>query len=89
MQDATLEVEPNILVVVKLKGKVDRRKQKEEVSSSSHTNPMIDKMTKMLETLTYKMSKLKIEGKQPAKGKGPYEFVPRNPNQNNFRRNNQ
>jgi hypothetical protein len=37
------------------------------------------------------MSKLKIENKQPTKGKGSYEYPHRNPNQNpnTFRRNNQ
>jgi hypothetical protein len=45
----------------------------------------------MLESLTSEMSKLKIENKQPAKGKGSYEYPHRNPNQNpnTFRRNNQ
>jgi hypothetical protein len=45
----------------------------------------------MLESLTSEMSKLKIENKQPIKGKGSYEYPHRNPNQNpnNFRRNNQ
>jgi ribonuclease HI len=45
----------------------------------------------MLESLTSEMSKLKIENKQPVKGKGSYEYPNRNPNQNpnTFRRNNQ
>lgn len=45
----------------------------------------------MLESLTSEMSKLKIENKQPAKGKGSYDYTHRNTNQNpnNFRRNNQ
>jgi len=59
MQDATLEVESNIMVAKKHKGKVDRRKQKDESSSSS--DPKIDKMTKMIESLTSEISKLKIE----------------------------
>jgi hypothetical protein len=91
MQDVALEVESNILAAHKLKGNVDRKRQKEEASSSSFQNPKIDKLAKMLESLTSEMSKLKIENKQPAKGKGSYEYPHRNPNQNpnTFRRNNQ
>jgi len=45
----------------------------------------------MLESLTSEMSKLKIENKQPVKGKGTYDYTNINSNQNpnNFRRNNQ
>jgi hypothetical protein len=91
MQDVSLEVESNISAAHKLKGNVDRKRQKEEASSSSFQNPKIDKLGKMLESLTSKMSKLKIENKQPTKGKGSYEYPKRNPNQNpnTFRRNNQ
>jgi hypothetical protein len=91
MQYASLEVESNILVSHKLKGSVDRKRKKEEASSSSIPNPKIEKLAKMLESLTSEMSKLKIENKQPAKGKGSYEYPHRNPNHNpnNFRRNNQ
>jgi hypothetical protein len=48
-------------------------------------------MAKMLESLTSEISKLKIENKQPVKGRGTYDSAGRNPNQNpnNFRRNNQ
>ena len=44
----------------------------------------------MLESLTSEISKLKIENKQPVKGRGTYDYAGRNPNQNpnNFRRNN-
>jgi hypothetical protein len=91
MQEDALEVESNILALHKLKGNVDRKKQKEEASSSSIQNPKIDKLAKMLESLTSEMSKIKIENKKPAKGKGSYEYPHRNPNQNpnTFRRNNQ
>ena len=82
MQDTALEVESNILAAHKLKGSVDRRRQKEEVSSSSIPNPKIDKLAKMLESLTSEMSNLKIENKQPAKGKISNEYPNKNPNQN-------
>ena len=52
MKDVVLEVESNILAAHKLKGNVDRRKQKEEASSSSNSNPKIDKLAEMLESLT-------------------------------------
>jgi hypothetical protein len=74
-----------------LKGNTDRRKPRDEASSSSNANPKLDKMAKMLESLTSEISKLKIENKQPVKGRGTYDYAGRNPNQNpnNFRRNNQ
>jgi hypothetical protein len=90
MQDASLEVESNILAAQKLKGNSDRRRPRNEASSSSSADPKLDKMAKMFESLTSKISKLKIENKQPVKGRGTYDYVGRNPNQNpnNFRRNN-
>jgi hypothetical protein len=63
MQDASLEVESNILAAHKLKGNVDRKRQKEEASSSSSKNPKINKLANMLESLTSEMCKLKIENK--------------------------
>jgi hypothetical protein len=91
MQDASLEVESNILASQKRKGDSDRRRPKNEASSSSSADPKLDKMAKMLESLTSEISKLKIENKQPVKGRGTYDSAGRNPNQNpnNFRRNNQ
>jgi hypothetical protein len=91
IQDVALEVESNILAAHKLKGNVDRKRQKEEASSSSYQNPKIDKLDKMLESLTLEMSKLKIENKQPTKEKGSYEYPHINPNHNpnTFKRNNQ
>jgi len=59
MQDAALEVESNIMAVEKLKGNVDRRRQRGKYSSSS--DPKIDKMTKMIESLAFEISKLKVE----------------------------
>jgi hypothetical protein len=91
MQDASLEVESNILAAQKLKGNFDRRRPINEASSSSNADPKLDKMADMLESLTSEISKLKIENKQPVKGRGTYDNAGRNPNQNpnNFRRNNQ
>jgi hypothetical protein len=91
MQDAALEVESNILASQKRKGDSDRRRPNNEASSSSNADPKLDKMAKMLESLTSEISKLKIENKHPVKGKGTYDSAGRNPNQNpnNFRRNNQ
>jgi hypothetical protein len=91
MQDATLEVESNILASQKLKGTFDRRRPRNEASSSSSADPKFDKMDKMIESLTSEISKIKIENKQPVKGRGTYDSIGRNPNQNpnNFRRNNQ
>ena len=59
MQDAAFEVESNIMATEKLKGNVDRRRQRGEPSSSS--DPKIDKMTKMVESLASEISKLKVE----------------------------
>lgn len=49
MQDATLEVESNIMAAEKLKNHADRRRRRGEASSSStsYSNPKLDKMTKM------------------------------------------
>ena len=77
MQVAALEVESNILAAKKLKGNVDRRRQRGE--SSSSFDPKIDKMTKMIESLAYEVSKLKIE-KHSGKGRVNNTFAPLNPN---------
>ena len=58
MQDAALEVESNIMAVGKLKGNVDRRRQRGEASFS---DPKIDKMTKMTESLASKIYNLKVQ----------------------------
>ena len=91
MQDVALEIESNILTAHKLKGSNDRRKFRESPSSSAVSNPKIDKMTKMIESLTTEMAKLKVESQQNSKGKGAYEQPNRNCNRNpnNFRRNTQ
>ena len=77
MQDAALEVESNIMAAKKLKGNVDRRRQRVEFSSSS--DPEIDKMNNMIESLASEISKLKVE-QNPGKGRVPNTFAPRNPN---------
>ena len=91
MKDVALEVESNILASQKLEGNSDRRRPRNEASSSSSADPKLDKMAKMLESLTSEISKLKIENKQLVKGRGTYDYAGRNPNQNtnNFKRNNQ
>ena len=72
-----MKVESNIMAAEKLKGDIDRRRQRGESSSSS--DPKIDKMTKMIESLAYKISKLKVE-QHLWKGRVPNTFAPRNPN---------
>jgi len=81
MQEAALEVESNIMAEEKLKCQVDRRRLKGEASSShaSTSEPKLDKMTKMIESLATEISKLKVEyalGKTRLQNK----FAPRNPN---------
>ncbi len=90
VQNAALEVESNILVAHKLKGKMDRKKQREDAPSSSNSDLKMKKMAKMFESLTLEISKMKTKGKkQSGRGRDPHEFVPRNSNENPSRRNNQ
>ena len=67
MQDASLEVESNILVVDKRRSKDnrDRRKGRSEASTfgSSTSHPQVDKLTKPVKSLSVEMEKLKFEGK--------------------------
>jgi hypothetical protein len=67
MQDATLEVESNILATNKLRSKYDRdkRKGRDEASTygSSAAHPQVDELTKMVKSLSAEMRKLKFEGK--------------------------
>jgi hypothetical protein len=83
MQDAAIEVESNILAADKLKSRSDRdrKKQNEELPSSSNSTSDIkmDEMTKMLKTLTSEMTRLKMEQKQP--NRPAQEGSYRNPNQ--------
>jgi len=84
MQDVALEVESNIVAVEKLKSNDDRRRQRDEPSSSS--DPKIDKMAKMIESLASEVSKLKVE-QHSGNGRVPSAFAP--PNQNPYRRANE
>jgi len=71
MQDAALEVESNIITAEELEGNADRRRQRGELSSSS--DPKIDKMARMIESLASEVSKLRIE-QRSGKGQAPYTF---------------
>ena len=87
-QDATLEVESNIMAAEKLKSHADRRRQRGEASSSSTSSsePKLDEMPKMIESLAAEISKLKVE---QSSGKARFQntFAPKN--QNPFRRANE
>jgi hypothetical protein len=86
MQDAALEVESNITASQKLKGRTEKKKS--VVDSSSSSNSQMEKMAKMLDSLTSEMSKLKVQNQPPAKAKESNTFAPRNPNAFPYRRNN-
>jgi len=84
MQDVALELESNVLEFIKLisKSNRDREKGKYKASTSgSSTNyPQMDELTKMVKTLSAKMEKMKMEGKQTYRN-------PQNiDNKGNFRR---
>lgn len=80
MQDAALEVESNVMAAEKINGHTDRRRHRSEASSSSlSSEPKIDKMTKMIESLVAEISKLKVE-QNSGKARLPNTFAPRNPN---------
>jgi hypothetical protein len=86
MQDASIEVESNILAADKLKSRSDRdrKKKKEELSSSSNTTSdyKMYEMAKMLKNMTSKMARLKMEQKQPSRPAQEGGYI----NQNQFRR---
>jgi len=88
MQDATLEVESNIMAGENLKSHANRRRQRGEAcsSSASSSEPKLDKMTKMIESLVAEISKLKVE-QSSGKARLSSTFAPRNPNP--FRRENE
>ncbi|CAA3004354.1 Hypothetical predicted protein, partial [Olea europaea subsp. europaea] len=65
------------MAVEKLKGNVDRRRERGE--SLSSLDPKIDKMTKMIEALALEISKLKVE-KHSGNGRVTNTFSPPNPN---------
>ena len=62
MQDVSLEVESNIVASQKVKGKIDRKKQRSDPLGASSSKNNIDKMAKLLDNLTTEMSKLKDRG---------------------------
>ena len=80
MHDATLEVESNIMAAEKLKNQADRRRQRGHASTSfaSSSEPKLDKMTKMIESLAAEISKLKVE-QNSGKTRQQNTFSPRNP----------
>ena len=80
MQDAALEVESNIMATEKLKNQADRRRQRGQGSTSSASSePKLDKMTKMIESLAAEISKLKVE-QNSGKTRQQNTFAPRNQN---------
>jgi hypothetical protein len=68
MQDASLEVEYNILEVDKIRSKDDRVKIKgrSEASTSGSfvSHPQVDDLKKLVKSLSAEMEKFKFEGKQ-------------------------
>jgi len=84
MQDATLEVESNILAVDQLRNKTDRDRVRgrNEASTSSFSAPLpqMDEVTKLLKSLSARMERLELVGKRTYKN-------PQNiDNKGNFRR---
>jgi hypothetical protein len=67
MQDSTMEVESNILVVDKLKNNIDRdiprRIFEASTSNSSTLPPQMDEVTKVLKSLLANMERWELEGK--------------------------
>jgi hypothetical protein len=84
MQDASLEVESNILAADKLRGKSDRDRRKGRVEASTSdspaVHPQVDELTKLVKSLSVEMEKLKLEGKQN------YRNTHNADNKGNFRR---
>jgi hypothetical protein len=70
MQDATLEVESNVLTVNRLRNKANRdipRGISEAFTSSSSASPLqMDEVTKVLKSLSTRMERLEVEGKYRA-----------------------
>jgi hypothetical protein len=83
MQDASLEVESNILVVDKIRSKDDRDKIKgryeASTSGSFASHPQVDELTKLVKSLSTEVEKLKFEGKQG------YRNTQNTDNRGNFR----
>jgi hypothetical protein len=68
MQDASLEVESNILAVNKIRVKADRDRGKGRPGASTFGSftypPQMDEVTKLLKSLSARMERLELEGKQ-------------------------
>jgi hypothetical protein len=68
MQDVSLEVESNILSAGKLRGKADKDKghgRSQNPASISSVSPLqMNKMTKILKSLSTRMEKVELEGKK-------------------------
>jgi ribonuclease HI len=68
MKDASLEVESNMLSVERLRNKYDRDRgrgrSEASTSSSIVPHPQVDDLTKMINSLSAEMEKIKFEGKQ-------------------------
>jgi hypothetical protein len=67
MQDATLEVESNIVASDKLKGKSNRDRRKNRAEASTYNCPVVhsqvDELTKLVKSLSTDIKKLTLEGK--------------------------
>jgi hypothetical protein len=72
MKYAAIEVESNVLAADRMRNKAntDRRKGRFEASTSSPSipHPQVDELTKMVKSLSTKMEKMKVEGRQAHKG---------------------
>jgi hypothetical protein len=84
MQDASLEVESNIVASDKLKGKYDRDRRKRRTEASTFDShifqPQVEELTKLVKSLSTEIEKLKLEGKQA------YRNTQNTDNRGNFRR---
>jgi hypothetical protein len=92
MQDATIEVESNVLAADRLRNKADadRRKGRSEASTYDPLvpHPQVDELTRMVKSLSVEMERMKVEGRQAYKGpqntknkggfKRPNNFTPPN-----------
>ena len=67
---------------------MDRKKQSLDPLGDSSSESKMEKMAKMLDSLTAEMSRLKYRGKIPVRGKGPNDFAPKKPNFIPYKRNN-
>jgi len=72
MQDVAIEVESNVLAVDRLRNEADagRRKGKSEASTFGPSVPhlQVDELTKMVNSLSTEMERMKVERRQAYKG---------------------